>query len=168
MKSAFPNPNPGNNGQNGPGNNGQNGGNRRGRFNDPAVRDAMKQFFERPETKAKMAEFQSQDEKINTQFTAAANRILTKRQSAAYKKMQGAPFDLSKIRGGGPPWARNANANESAASKAGSDNQASTRSTAGTDDAAVTPATQPSTAKSTAKPKRKSLRELRGIPGKSD
>src|SRR5262249_26054700 len=111
---------------------------------------------------------QAQDEKLNTQFTAAANRIMTKRQSAAYKKMLGAPFDLSKIRDGGPPWARNANANGSAASKAGSNNQASTRSTAATNNAAETTATKPSTAKSTAKPKRKSLRELRGIPDKSD
>jgi len=170
MKTAlpnFPNPNPGNNAQNGGnGGNAQNGGNggNRNRFNDPAVREAMKKFWESPETKAKMAEYQSQDEKINNQFLAAVNRVLSKRQSAAYKKMLGAPFDLSKIRGGPGqgPGNRNANANPAGTAKAISTTEAATAAPKPTASKAGTTSTP------SARTRKKSLRELRGIPDKSE
>jgi hypothetical protein len=120
----------------------------------------MQQFFDKPETKAKMEEFQAQDEKLNNQFMAAANRVLSRRQSAAYKKMLGAPFDLAQLRGGpGRRFGgggRNGNGNQADAAKAGS--------------ASPAPATNPDAPQttSTTKPRRKSLRELRGVPEKSD
>jgi hypothetical protein len=95
---------------NGGNNNGGGGGGRGGRggaFNDPAVRDAMQKYMERPEVKAKMDQFQTASEKLQEQYTNALYRVLSKRQLAIYKKMLGAPFDLSKIRGGAPgrgPW----------------------------------------------------------------
>jgi hypothetical protein len=175
MKAAFasiPRPNADDNGQNGNNGqiraNGQNGGNRgnRNRFNDPAFQEAMKKYMETPEVKAKMEQFQSQDERIANQFAAAVNRVLTKRQAATYKKMLGAPFDLSKIRPGPGQgfFGRNA-----AAKGAGAKNQVSTTKpvSADSDDsdaAKPAPAKSGATASpSTAKPKRKSLRDLRGL-----
>jgi hypothetical protein len=119
----------------------------------------MKKFWESPETKAKMKEFLSHDEQIDNRFMAAANRVLSKRQSAAYKKMLGAPFDLSKVRDN-PPGARDANANRATTSKTGSGDEAETK--------AAKSSTNSGTGPSTARPKRKSLRERRGIPDKSD
>jgi hypothetical protein len=168
MKTAFPNPNPGNNGQNGGGQNGggaQNGGRGgRGGMNprDPAFQEAMKNFMERPEVKAKMEEMQTQNEQIQNQLNAAVNRVLGKRAATAYKKMLGAQFDLSKIRGGPGqgPWNRNRNGNQANATKSASKAEASN---SGDEDGAATakPAAKSNT--TTAKPKRKSLRELRGL-----
>jgi hypothetical protein len=168
MKTAFPNPNAGNNGQNGGGQNG-NGGGRGGRggfpnMRDPAVREAMNNFMEKPEVKAKLEEMRTGNEKIQSQLAMAVNRALGKRQAAAYKKMLGAPFDLSQVRGGGPgqgPWNRlNRNGNQADATKTAAKAQSSD---SGDEEGAATakPAAKSSTA--TAKPKRKSLRELRGL-----
>jgi hypothetical protein len=180
MKSAFPNPNQGNNGQNG-GNagNGQNGGNggRRNRFNDPAFQAAMKKFWENPETKAKMDQFQSQDEMINNRFMAVVmNRVLSKRQSTTYKKLLGAPFDLSKVRGGPGFGMRNANrAGTSNSSANGAPSQVAKANSGSRDEAdaadtkSATTQSGVATSPSTARPKRKSLRELRGLgQSKSD
>jgi hypothetical protein len=176
MKSAMPNlpaPNPGNNGQNG-GNRGN-----RARFNDPAFQEAMKKFWESPETKAKMEEFRNQDEKLNNLFAAAVNRVLTKRQSAAYKKMLGAPFDRSKLGGpGGFPWNRRGNANGPGTSRTGTNNPSSStaKSESGFIDEVGTTSTKssastksgPGDSPAPARSKRKSLRERRGIPDKSE
>ncbi len=93
MRTAFPNP--GNNGPN-PGGGGPGGPN----FRDPAFQDAMKTFMEKPEVKAKMDQMQAQNAKVQDQLAAAVNRVLSKRQAAAYKKMLGAPFDIAQGRGG--------------------------------------------------------------------
>ena len=135
----------------------------------------MKKFMEAPETKAQLERFQSQDDKINRQFEMAATRVLSKRQAANYKKMLGAPFDLSKIRGGPGQgfFGRNAMAKGAGTTKAGTNNQAAVTPASG-DDQDGSAVAKPSPAKSaatstpsTARPKRKSLRELRGIPDKS-
>jgi len=150
-------------GQNGNGQNG-NGNGRGGRanFRDPAFREAMQKFMESPETKAKMEQIRVQDEKIQNQLTAAVNRVLSKRQAAAYKKMLGAPFDMSKMFGGpgGGPWNRGRNADPAAAKAAGK-TQASEAGKSG--DAASTKPAAKGNPSSTAKSKRKSLRELRGL-----
>jgi hypothetical protein len=182
MKSAFPkdaNPNPGNNGQNGGTRGiltrlndpafqeamkkfyGQNGGTERirTRLNDPAFQEAMKKFWESPETKAKMEEFRRRDEQIENRFMAAAKRVLSRRQSAAYEKMLGAPFDLSKLRGN-PPWDRDVTANRAGTSETGSRDEAETTT--------AKSSTKSGNSPSADRPKRKSLRERRGIPDKSD
>ena len=79
--NANANGNGGNNG--GRGGRGGRGGNRIN-FGDPAVQDAMKAYMEKPEVKAKMAEFQSQREKQEAQLMAAVHRMLGKRQDANY------------------------------------------------------------------------------------
>jgi hypothetical protein len=175
MKAAFPAPadaNGGNNGQNGGGangNNGQNGGrrgNNRPNFQDPAFQDAMKAYMEKPEVKEKMAEFQSQQEKQDVQLMAAVQRALGKRQAAAYKKMLGAPFDLSKIRGGGPGrgFGRNGPGNQAAVTKNGSAAKAAPGSD---DEEPAVKSTATSTKKATpaaaAKTRKKSLAAERGL-----
>ncbi len=52
-------------------------------FGDPAVQDAMKAYMDKPEVKAKMAEFQSQREKEDAQLMAAVHRTLGKAQDTA-------------------------------------------------------------------------------------
>jgi hypothetical protein len=164
MRSAFPPPNPavdgqnGNNPQNGQnGGNGQNGNNgRRGpNFRDPAFRDAMQKFMERPETKAKMEEIRTQNDKILGQVTAEVNRVLGRRSALAYKKMLGAPFDLTRLTGG--PGQGNRNGNTA--------NAASKVQASGADakDAATAKPAPKTNSSSTSKAKRKSLRELRGL-----
>jgi hypothetical protein len=82
-----------------------------GRPIDPTVREKMKGFWDKPETKAKMKEFGKQEDIAYKQFMRSVNRILTKRQRAIYQKLIGPPFDLSKVVGG-TPWSRTANAEE--------------------------------------------------------
>jgi hypothetical protein len=127
----------------------------RGRF-DP---EAMKKAMEDPENQKQMEQFREQQTKIQDQFAAAVyNKVLDKRQRGLYKKMLGAPFDRSKMFAGGPGWGRpggrNGGANPAAAKKDGT-----TGSAAASPDAEE--ATTPKPA-ATAKPKRKSLRDLRG------
>jgi hypothetical protein len=181
MKQAFPdafNPNNGQNGgppngggqdpngQNGGGQNGNGngrGGRNRPNFRDPAFREAMQKFMDQPDTKAKMEEIRAQDEKLQNQLTAAVNRVLTKRQAAAYKKMLGATFDLSKIWGGPGqgPGNRGRNGNPANASNAAGKTQASGAGNGG--DAATAKPAAKGNSSSTAKAKRKSLREQRGL-----
>ncbi len=139
--NAAPN---GANGNNGPGGRGRRGPNMR----DPAVQAALKNYMEKPETKAKMDQIQAQNQKIDRQLLSAVYRILSKRQGAAYKKMLGAPFDVAQMRGDAP-----------ASSNA---NQAATK--AGAADAEDSPTAKPAPrTNSSAKSKRKSLREQRGL-----
>ncbi len=159
MKGAFPTP-PGGNGGGGNGNNGRGGRGGRGgglNFQDPAFQDAMKTYMEKPEVKAKLEEFQNQQQKLDTQLMAAVHRVLDKRQSAAYKKLLGPPFDLTLLRGGGPGGFGNRNADTAKQAT----NKAKSQSGAEDDDESPKASTVKSPA--TAQPKRKSLRELRGI-----
>ena len=167
MKNAPRPPSVAQNGQNGQnGQNANNGGGGRPRpnFRDPAYQDAMQKFREQPEVKAKMDQMRVQGEKIQKQLTLEVNRALGKRPAALYKRMLGAPFDMALLRGGPPgggPGNRNGNqANTTKTAKA---------QTSGSDDdeedgAAATAKPAPKASRpATAKPKRKSLRELRGL-----
>lgn len=165
MKAALPQPaDNGNNNGNG-GNNGGRGG-RGGGFNfrDPAVQDAIKSYMEKPEVKAKMQEFQSQQEKEDAQLMVAIHRTLGKRQDANYRKLLGAPFDLSKIRGGpGRGNGRNGDGNQGEAAKtkpgAGFDED---EPAAKTNSATTTTGTKKATP-APAKAKRRSLAAERGL-----
>ena len=119
-----------------------------------------------------MNQMRTQDEKLENQFVAAINKVLTPRQRALYKKMLGPPFDRSKM-GGGGPWGgpRGNGPGNPATAKAGSaaDKNAATAKANSDDDAdeaapAAKPATPaPAKAKATTTaPKKKSLRDLRG------
>jgi hypothetical protein len=169
MRAAFPAPanadanaDAGNNGGRG-GRGGRGGIN----FRDPAIQDAMKAYMEKPEVKAKMAEFQGQQEKVDAQLMAAVHRTLGKRQDASYKKLLGAPFDLSKLRGGpGRGFGRNGAGNQADATK----NAPETKAATGFDDdsPAAKPASAPTSppkaaAPAAAKAKRKSLAAERGL-----
>jgi hypothetical protein len=151
MKSALPNQP-----------NANNGGGRGGRggvnFRDPGVQEALKEFMEKPEVKSKMEELDNQRQKLDNQLMAAVHRVLDRRQSNAYKKLLGAPFDLSNLRRGGPFGFGNGN-QANAASKAKSQSDADN----GDDSPKPSVDTKAAKSSTTAKPKRKSLREQRGI-----
>jgi hypothetical protein len=159
-----------------PDNNAQDGGNAqnanqrrggRGGFNP----EAMKQAMEDPENQKQMEQFREQSSKIDEQFSAAVyNKVLYPRQRTIYKKMLGAPFDRSKMGAGGPGWfmpgGRNRGGNPDAAKKDTSPGNATT--SAKVDSSGGDAAESASTTKApttTAKPKRKSLRDLRGSSG---
>jgi hypothetical protein len=191
MKTAFAGlaRNPGNNRQNsdenangqngGNGGNGQNGGNGRnggrGRGFDP---EAMRKAMEDPKIQAQMEEIRGQDEKIDNQFTLAVNKILTPRQRATYKKMLGAPFDRTKMFPAGGPWggrrgngpgqanAKNAPSSAKAAPAGNAGNTSDDDE--GTSTAAKPAASAPAKTKATTTPKRKSLRDLRGVSDDKD
>ena len=155
------NPQNGQNGQNA-GNNGR-GGRNGPNMRDPAVQAAVKSFMDKPATKAKLEEMKSQNDKLQNQLVASVNRILSRRQATAYKKMLGPAFDMAKLAGGPgqAPGNRNGRGNQANASSTAAKAQASD------DDEA--PAAKPA-AKAAAKAKssttttkRKSLRELRGL-----
>jgi hypothetical protein len=158
MKGAFPTPPGGNGGQNGGGGNNGRGGRGGGmNFQDPAFQDAMKAYMEKPEVQAKLEEFQSQQQKLDSQLMAAVHRVLDKRQSNAYKKLLGAPFDLTKLRPGPGGFGNRNQADDSSKAKSKSDvddDEDSPKSSTGA---------KAANSAATAKPKRKSLRELRGI-----
>ena len=154
MRTAFSNP--GNNGPN-PGGGGPGGPN----FRDPAFQEAMKTFMEKPEVKAKMDQMQSQNTKIQDQLAAAVNRVLGKRQAAAYKKMLGAPFDFSQGRGGP---AQGGGKSPSGAKPSDRADAAGKAKASGPDDDEAATSKSASKSKGTdAKAKRKSLRQQRGL-----
>jgi len=152
MRTALPKP-----ANNGPNPGGPN-------FRDPATQEAMRAFMAKPEVRAKMREMHAQNTKIQGEVLAVAvNRVLGRRQAAAYKKMLGAPLDLSQPRGGpgrGPgnrPPGENQSGRANAAGKA----QAS-----GSDDDEAAMSKAASKSKGTdanAKAKRKTLRQQRGL-----
>ncbi len=158
------------------GGNGQNGNRRRG-F-DPAMREAMQKYMERPEVKAQQEQMRTQDEKLESQYTAAINKILTPRQRAMVKKMYGAPFDRSSMwpaggpnpwggRGGNRPGGAQDTAKAGTTKTAATSAKATTTAKAGDEEDEETTAAKASTpAPAKAKPattaRRKSLRELRG------
>jgi hypothetical protein len=168
---------PANGGNNGNGTGGNGNGRNGGRGNrgrpDP---EAMKKAMEDPQIQAQMEQMNTQDQKLENQFSLAIAKVLTPRQRALYKKMLGAPFDKSKMGTGGPWGGRGGNGpgGNPATAKAGATADktatATTKSTADDDlDESSTTAkpatTTPAPAKTkaaTTTPRKKSLRELRG------
>lgn len=65
-------------------------------------RDAMKAQMESPEGKAQMEQQRNDAEKLRDQASTAIGRVLRKKQKDNYKKMIGAPFDVSKLNQFGP------------------------------------------------------------------
>jgi hypothetical protein len=167
-------PPPENNGQNA--GNAQNGNQRRGgggggrgNFNP----EAMKKAMEDPDTQKQMEQFRDESSKIDEQFSATVySKVLYPRQRTTYKKMLGAPFDRSKMGGGGPggwfmPGGRNAAGNAAAKKDASPGNaKSSAKANPDDDDAAESATTAPAKAPTaTAKPKRSSLKDRRGSSG---
>ena len=137
------------------------GGRNRPNFRDPAFQEAMKKYMEQPEVKAKMEEIRPRARRSRSSSRLEVNRVLGKRQAALYKKMLGAPFDLAVLRGGpGGRGPGNRNGNQANASKTATKAQASGSDEE--DSETAKPAAKAVKA-ATAKPKRKSLRELRGL-----
>jgi hypothetical protein len=121
--------------------------------------EAMKKAMEDPANKKQMEEVQEERSKIESQFSATVyNKVLYPRQRTSYKKMLGAPFDRSKMfgGGGGAGWFIPGGRNGAAAKKGGTPGTASTSAKSDGDESTSTPAP------ATAKPKRPSLRDLRG------
>jgi hypothetical protein len=143
--------------------NDNNGGNqRRGGRRGPPDFEAMRKFMERPEIKAQMDQARADNEKLDAKATQAAYKILTRYQVAAYKKLQGPPFDSSKLRpsfGGGPGGNRDSNPAPAANTANGA-----TPNQPGTVPAAKATTAEPknsTTAKSKVKAKTKSKRTYR-------
>jgi Spy/CpxP family protein refolding chaperone len=147
-------------GGNGPGGNGPGGGpGGRGNF-DP---EAMRKYMEQPEVKAKMDQMKQQQDQIRDQSYAQVYRVLDRRQSSAFKKMLGKPFDVDSItngffrgpgqrgQGGGSAAAKTDTAKSDAAKPTDSE----AKSAAKADPAA--------TSKPASTPRRQSLRERRGL-----
>lgn len=149
-------------GQAGGGQAGGRGGN--ARFNP----ELMKQAMEKPEIKSKMEQIDKLQNKIRDQFAASVLKVLSKRQRAIYAKMLGEPFDQSKLRGA-PPWA----ARPGGPGATTKDAAKTTSKTTASDDEDEAPAAKPAAGAdapaktpAAAKPKRKSLRESRGLGAK--
>jgi hypothetical protein len=131
---------------------------------DPAVQEAMKAFMAKPEVRAKMTEMHAQSTKMQGQLlNVVVSRVFGKRQAATYRKMLGAPLNLSGNRGGPgqAPGNRPPGENQSDRANAAGKAEASDSD----DDEAATsikpaPKSKDTDAKAKAKPK--SLRELRG------
>jgi hypothetical protein len=156
----------GGNAQNG--NQRRGGGGGRGNFNP----EAMKKAMEDPENQKQMEQFREDSSKIDEQFSATVyNKVLYPRQRTIYKKMLGAPFDRSKMGGGGPGgWFMPGGRNGGAAAKAGAtpgDAKPPAKANSADDDAEPSATSAPAKAPAvTATPKRKSsLKDRRGSSG---
>ncbi|MGC8638778.1 MAG: hypothetical protein ACP5XB_02735, partial [Isosphaeraceae bacterium] len=116
-----------------------------------ARRDAMQKIMEKPEVKAKMQEFQDAQAELRQKEYAMVFKAMDRRQVSAFKKMLGKPFDVDSLRRGffrGP-------ANNG---PGGATNTAANSSTTKTDSSTATGTTPAATA-----PRRRSLRERRGL-----
>ncbi len=154
---------------------GQQGG-RNGRTNrpgnDPAYREARNQairkFDEDPENQKQMAAFRAEEKRIEKLFKAALHsKVLTRRQSQAYTKLLGAPFDPTRLPGG-------ANGGRRGGGSGGNPGGTSTAKTpvAGGGDRATTVTSEEEASgqpksQATAEARRGNLRERRGL-GTSD
>ena len=155
MRTAFPKP----------ANNGPNpGGPVAPNFRDPATQEAMRAFMAKPEVRAKMREMHDQNTKIQGDVLAVAvNRVLGRRQAAAYKKMLGAPLDLSQPRGGPGRGPGNRPPGENQSGRANAADRAKA-SDSDDDEAAMSKAASKSKGTdANAKAKRKTLRQQRGL-----
>ena len=129
-----------------------------GRPNFELIQKAM----QKPEIQTKMQQLDKLEERIREQFAASVLKVLSKRQRSNYAKMLGAPFDRTKM-GGGPPWA-GGRGGPGATTKGATTTNTKASPGEDEDEAAAKPAaTTPAKTPATAKPKRKSLRESRGI-----
>jgi hypothetical protein len=146
----------GRNGRGGPGGNGPGGNGPGGRGNfDPT---AFQKYMEQPEVKAKMDQMRRQQDQIRDQSYAKVYRVLDRRQSAAFKKMLGKPFDVDLVIGGffrRPGQGGAATKNDTAKSDTAKPADAAAKSTAKSD--------QPSASKPATGSRRQSLRERRGL-----
>jgi hypothetical protein len=142
------------NARGGPGGNGPGG---RGNF-DP---EAFRKYMEQPDVKAKMDQARKQQDQIRDQAYAQVYRVLDRRQSAAFKRMLGKPFDVDSVLGGflrrpGPGGQGGAaTKNDTAKSETAKPADSATKSTAKSD--------QPATSKPATGSRRQSLRERRGL-----
>ncbi|MGO9469075.1 MAG: hypothetical protein ACLQVF_33530 [Isosphaeraceae bacterium] len=158
------------NGANGNGGNGNRGNNRRP---DP---EAIRKFMEQPEVKAKMEEFRGEQEKLESQFAVAVNKVLSPRQRTNYKKMLGPPFDRSKMGGGpfggfggrGGPGQANAKGATKAAPAKQADDEGDGDDTVTVKTPTAKPTAKPAATPGATKSRVKSLRERRGLGGSSD
>ena len=129
---------------------------------DPAVQLAMKNFMAKPEVRAKMTEMHAQNTKVQGQLLAmVVNRVFGKRQRAIYKKMLGAPLDLTQPRGGSGQGAGNRPAGENKSDRDDAAGEAKASDSDDDEPATAKPAPKSKDTDAKAKPKRKSLRELR-------
>ena len=117
--------------------------------------------MEQPEVKSKMEQMRKQQDQIRDQSYAQVYKVLDRRQSSAFKKMLGKPFDVDSITngffrgpgqrgpgGGGGPAAKSDTAKADTAKAADSEAKNSDQA------AKSKPATGP---------RRQSLRERRGL-----
>jgi hypothetical protein len=146
-------------GGNGPGGNGPGGNGPGGRGNfDP---EAFRKFMEQPDVKAKMEQSRKQQDQIRDQAYAQVFKVLDRRQSSAFKKMLGKPFDVDSVMGGfmRGPGQRGQNTDATKGDAANSDTakpaDSSAKSTAKSDQAA--------TSKPASGSRRQSLRDRRGL-----
>ncbi len=131
---------------------------------DPAVQEAMKAYMAKPEVRAKMSEMHAQSTKMQGQLLAVVlSRVFGKRQLATYKKMVGAPLDLSGNRGGQGQGPGNRPPGENQSERANAAGQAEASDSEDDEAAAAKPAPKSKGTEAVAKPKRKSLREQRGL-----
>jgi hypothetical protein len=65
-------------------------------------REAMKAQMDSAQGKAQMEQARKQQEQTREQASQALAKVLRKKQKASFEKMQGPPFDLSKLNQGGP------------------------------------------------------------------
>ncbi len=148
----------GNQGQAGAaGNNANNANGNRGnrRFNP----ELMKKAMAAPEVQERMKSLQGKQDEIRELASRAILGRLSKRQRGIYAKMLGAPFDRTKMGGRGPWGGPGGPFGGPAANATARTSTGSSSSTANTSSAGSTPTSQKPAA---AKPKRKSLREIRG------
>jgi hypothetical protein len=106
-----------------------------------AMRDAMQKRAETPEGKAEAEQMRKQTDQVQSNTIKLIGRVLTKKQKAAFEKMQGKPFDLTKLGGPGGPGGPGRNNNQGNA----------TTATPSTDKAATTAKSDASTKKGAAK-----------------
>jgi hypothetical protein len=154
----------GNNGGNGRGRNGRGGNNAGGAGgNGPGGRgnfdpDAMRKYMEQPEVKAQMEQARQQQDKIRDQSYSQVYRVLDRRQSSAFKKMLGKPFDVDSMMGGffRGPGQRGGGATPAATTDSAKDDTAKPAEAQAKSD-------QPAASKPATSSRRSSLRERRGL-----
>lgn len=165
--------NGGNGGGNGNRRRGGGGGQGPGQGGPQFDREAMKKFMEQPEVKAQMDKAQAANAQLDNKATQAAYKILTKYQLASYKKLQGPPFDVSKLRPnfGGPGGNRDGNdaqtsksATKSTTEKADTE-KADTEKETATANSETKKSTAKSKTKASAKTKRSNVRQRQNLEG---
>jgi hypothetical protein len=144
----------GRNGRSGNAAGGRGGPGGRGRF-DP---EAMRKYMEQPEVKTKMDQMRKQQDLIRDQSYAQVYKVLDRRQTSAFKKMLGKPFDVDSLMAGffrGPGQRNGQGAGPSQKNETAKDDTAKAGESS---KSSSTP-----TSKSATAPRRQSLRERRGL-----